>query len=170
MGDVFNEQLVKRKETNMDRLKRVGLILAVITLVFVTLITPAARFVAVVMLAAGFGAYYLMSFLRVEYEYVFTNGELDIDIIYNRSRRKRVFSSRINQFEIMAHIEDMNHAGSFYAAQETRDYSSGETGENTYAFLVNINGKPTKVIIEPNERMMRAITGAISRSKLHLKK
>jgi len=170
MGDVFNEQIVKRKQTMMDKLKRVGLILAVILLFILIMLTPAANFAAVIVFAAGFGAYYLMSFLRVEYEYIFTNGELDIDIIYNKSRRKRVFSSMVNKIEIMAHIEDMNHAGHFSGVAQINNYGIGENGPDTYAFLINISGKQTKVIIDPNEKMLRAIAGAIPRSRLHIKK
>jgi len=170
MGDVFKEQIVKKKETAADTAKRIGLILAVFVIFFVVLLTPARTFVAIIVAAAAFGAYYLMSFLKVEYEYVFTNGELDIDIIYNRSRRKRLFSSHVNKFEIMAHVEDMNHAGSFNGAQVTHNYSSGQVGPDTYAFLISKDGKIQKIIIEPNEKMMKAISGSISRSKLHLKK
>ncbi|MCL2286971.1 MAG: DUF6106 family protein [Firmicutes bacterium] len=170
ISDVFKEQIVKKKETTMDRMKRIGLILAVIIIFFVVLATPAAQFVAIIVAAAGFGAFYLMNFLRVEYEYIFTNGELDIDIIYNRSRRKRLFSSHVNKIEIMAHVEDMNHAGSFSGAQEICNYSSGENGPDTYAFLINQGGKMKKVIIEPNEKMLKAISGSMSRTKLHLKR
>jgi len=170
MGDVFKEQIVKRKESPLDMFKRIGLILAVFIIFFGVLQTPLAALVPIITLVAGFGAFYLMGFLRVEYEYIFTNGELDIDIIYNRARRKRVFTANVKGFEIMAHVEDMNYAGSFNGAQETRDYSSGTVGPDTYAFLVSVSGKQTKVIIEPNEKMMSAISGVMPRSKLHLRK
>jgi len=169
MGDVFKEQIVKRKQTSIDTAKRAGLIILVILSFFVSFILVPG-IAPIVTLIVGFGAFYLNGFLKVEYEYVFTNGELDIDAIYNRARRKRVFSSHVNRFEIMAHVEDMTHAGSFGNAQEVRNYSSGAIGENTYAFLINYNSKQTKVIIEPNEKMMDAIKGSIARSKLHLKK
>jgi len=167
MGDVFKEQIVKRKETTLDTFKRAGIILSVFVLFFILLQTPLATFSPIITLAAAFGAFYLISFLRVEYEYVFTNGELDIDIIYNRSRRKRVFSANVKSFEIMAHVEDTTHMGSFSAAVETRDYTSGTVGQDTYAFLVVVGGKQTKVLIEPNEKMMHAIAGAMPRSRLH---
>ena len=169
MTDVFKEQIVKRKPSTMDNMKRVGLILAVVVVFFIAMYFVAG-FAPVITLAAGFGAFYLMSFLKVEYEYVFTNGELDIDIIYNRSRRKRVFSAHVNKFEIMAHVEDMNHAGSFSGAQVTHDYSSGQVGPDTYAFLINKDGKQQKIIFEPNEKMLRAISGSMSRTKLHMKR
>jgi len=169
MGDVFKEQIVKRKDPPTNFLKRAGLIVAVIAIFFILGYTPLGGLAAPITLGAAFGAFYLMGFLRVEYEYVFTNGELDIDIIYNRSRRKRLFTASVKSFEIMAHVEDAVHAGSFNSAVETRDYSSGEVGPDTYAFLVSVNGKQTKIIIEPNERMMQAIAGSMSRSKLHRK-
>jgi len=169
MGDIFKEQIVKRRQTSMDTAKRIGigvgvLLIFILALNFVPVVAPVAIMVAM------FGGFYLSSFLKKEYEYVFTNGELDIDIIYNRSRRKRVFSSHVNNFEIMAHVEDMTYAGEFHRAQETLDYSSGTVGPDTYAFLISRGGKYQKIIIEPNEKMMTAIRGSLSRSKLHLRK
>jgi hypothetical protein len=52
---------------------------------------------------------------------------------------------------------------------ETRDYSSGETSPDSYAFLINKDGKRLKIIIEPNDKMLKAIAGTVGRSKLHLK-
>jgi len=168
-GDIFKEQIVARKQTNKDLAIRICLVV-VVALVFLVTITILNALGIIITIAVGFGAFYLMSFLRVEYEYIFTNGELDIDAIYNRSRRKRVFSAYVKNFELMAHVEDMVHTGSFSSAQETRDYSSGDIKENTYAFLINTSGKRLKVIIEPNEKMMDAISKAIPRSKLHLRR
>jgi hypothetical protein len=151
-------------------MKRIGLILAVVLVFVIAIASPAAAFAPIITLAVGFGAFYLMGFLKVEYEYIFTNGELDIDVIYNRSRRKRMFSSHVNKFEIMAHVQDMNQAGSFNSAQVTHDYSSGQVGADTYAFLVSKDGKQQKIIFEPNEKMLKAISGSMSRSKLHIKR
>ena len=168
MGDVFKEQIIKRKPSTKDGLIRVGLIIAVFLIMMIAfIIIPAfAPFIA---LAAGFGAWYLMSFLKVEYEYAFTDGELDIDAIYNRSRRKRVFSARVNDFEIMAHIDDKMRIAEFQNAQETHDYSSGVVSENTYAFMLNYRGKRTKIIIEPNEVMLKALATVLTRRRLHVK-
>ena len=168
MNGIFKEQIVKRKPSAKDSFIRVGLILAVflVTLIAFGLIPGFAPFIVLV---AGFGAWFGMSFLKVEYEYAFTDGELDIDAIYNRSRRKRVFSARVNDFDIMAHVEDKVRMGEFQSAQETRDYSSGVVSDDTYAFLVNYKGKRTKIIIEPNEVMLKAIATVLTRRRLHIK-
>ena len=168
MGDVFKEQIVKRKPTFKDTAIRVCLIVLVILIFFISLMLLQA-FAVIITAAAGFGAFFLMSFLSVEYEYVFTNGELDIDAIYNRSRRKRLFTAKVNDFELMAHIDDKAHEGAFNNVQETRDYSSGSPGPDTYVCLTNYNSKKIKLILEPNEKMLKAIAGTISRRKLHLR-
>lgn len=169
MGDVFKEQIVKRQQTSKDVAKRIGLIIgAILIFLIAQALIPAIS--VIIGTAALFGALFISSFLKAEYEYVFTNGELDIDVIYNRSRRKRAFSCYVNNVEIMAHLEDTTHMGEFHRAQETRDYSSGVVGPDTYAFLINHGGKYLKVIIEPNEKMMAALKTAVPRTKLHLKK
>jgi hypothetical protein len=137
--------------------------------IFLVVLITLPGFGVIIGFAAIFAAWFAMSFLNVEYEYVFTNGDLDIDIIYNRARRKRIFSGHVNNFELMCHVEDKIRIGEFASAQETRDYSSGVVGENTYAFLTPYNGKRLKIIFEPNEKMMKAISGVLTRRKLFVK-
>lgn len=166
MGDVFKEQIVKRQGNFKDTLKKVGIVIAVIVITFVSMLIPYVQeFFYIVMAAAVFGAYQLFSFINVEYEYLFTNGELDIDIIYSRSRRKRQFTGFVKDFEIMAHVENPNCTRSFDNAQETKDYSSGQVLPNTYAFLTTYKGKRLKIIIEPNEMMVNAISTVLSPRK-----
>ncbi|MCL2498949.1 MAG: DUF6106 family protein [Defluviitaleaceae bacterium] len=168
MGDVFKEQIIQRKPTTKDFIFRVLLIAAAGIIFFIAMIFLTG-FGIIFGFAAVFGAWYGMSFLNVEYEYVFTNGDLDIDIIYNRARRKRLFSGHVNNFELMCHVEDNVRIGEFNSAQETRDYSSGVVGENTYAFLTTHNSKRLKIIFEPNEKLLKAIGTVLTRRKLFVK-
>jgi hypothetical protein len=169
MGDVFKEQIVKRKPTMMDTLKRAGIIAGVI-LVFLAcnLSEYVAPFAFIVTAAAAFGAYILLGRLNVEYEYTFTNGDLDIDAIYSKSRRKRVYTGSVRDFEIVAHVNDNAHARDFQNA-EVRDYSSGTVQDNTYAFLSSFKGKRLKVIIEPNEMMLKAFSTVLTPRKFFKK-
>jgi len=168
MGDIFKEQIVKRQSSIFNTLKKVCLIVVAIFLSVIGL-TLGGMFGPIILAAAVFGAWFAMSFLNVEYEYTFTAGELDIDAIYNRSRRKRVFSTRVNDIEIMAHVEDVRHTGAFHGAQVNKDYTSGVTSANTYAFMLNHQNKRTKIIIEPNDVMLRALASVLTRRRLHVK-
>ncbi|MDR1001513.1 MAG: hypothetical protein LBL96_12085 [Clostridiales bacterium] len=170
MGEVFKEQLVKRQNTSQDTFKRVGIVIAALILVLVCSFVPLVQdFLLFVMFGAAFGAYALMSMLNLEYEYAFTSGELDIDVIYNKSRRKRVFSGLVKDFEVMAHVDDKQYAGEFHGATETKDYGSGKTSPNSYAFLTTYKGSRTKIIIEPNETMLKAFQTVLTPRKLHKK-
>jgi hypothetical protein len=168
MNDIYKEQIIKRRPSAKTTLYRTGLILAV-ALVFIVGTAFLGGWGTTLALIAGFGAYFAMGFLYVEYEYTFTSGELDIDIIYNKSRRKRLFTGKVNDFEIMAHVEDKIHIGSFSSAQETLDYSSGAVSDETYVFLTNYSGKRVKIIIEPNEMMFKAIASSLPPRKLFKK-
>ncbi|MCL1843570.1 MAG: hypothetical protein FWF79_07135 [Defluviitaleaceae bacterium] len=173
MGDVFNEQIVKRQSSVKDTAIKVCLWIIALFIGFTAfLFLGSMGFGAIgflVIFAAGYAAVFFSGYLKVEYEYAFTSGELDIDAIYDRSRRKRLMSVKVSEFEIMAHIDDKAHEHSFSTAQATLDYSSGVTGPATYVFLTTYNSKKTKVIIEPNDKMLKAISGAITRRKLHLR-
>jgi len=169
MQDVFMEQLIKWQNTPSDRLKKAGLILAVLAIFFLTMaIIPA--FGVIVTMLAGFGAYVLMGRLNKEFEYSFTNGELDIDVIYNKSSRKRIFNGYVRDFEIMAHVNDPDHKNSIASANEHHDYSSGITSDRSYVFLTNYKSKRVSIIMEPNDEMLAAMAKALTRRKFHPKK
>ena len=55
------------------------------------------------LLAAGtiYGGYYLFQRLNREYEYIYTGGEVDIDVIYGRSKRQRLITVKPRQVEFM---------------------------------------------------------------------
>jgi hypothetical protein len=168
MGDVFNEQLVRRKTGMREAFIRGGLIAAVV-LIGTLAMMMLGQFFLIITAAAGFGAWWVMSFLNIEYEYIFTNGELDIDVIYNRARRKRVLSVNMKEVELMAHINDPAHANTFLGAREVKACGAGPHGADTYAFIHTIGGKRTKVIIDPNEKMLKAISTVMNKRKLFLK-
>ena len=171
MGDVFKEQLIKRKPSLFDQLTKTGLILAVVALFLPSMTNQFMfRFAPFITLGAGVGAWWVIGRLRKEYEYIFTNGELDIDIIYNKASRKRLFTGEVKNFEIMAPAHDPSHKQAFDNVVEVLDYSTGNPNENTYAFVTKYKGKRVKVILEPNEEMLDAIVKVLApRKKFHAK-
>ena len=174
MGDVFKEQIVKKQASAQDVAKKAGILACGVLIMIVTVV--ASEFVPflgsllfLVLAAVVFGIFFLFARFKVEYEYVFTNGELDIDIIYNKARRKRVYAGRVAYFELMAHVEDKTHMGGFANAKVTKDYSSGVVKENTYAALVTVKGERVKMLLEPKESMLKAFSSVLTPRKLHKK-
>ena len=89
--DVFFEQIIPIKKTGKTVALFLGIwVLAALlsALVFVLL----GSFSLIFIFGIGYGTYILSSKLNVEYEYIITNGILDIDKITNKSSRKRMIS------------------------------------------------------------------------------
>jgi hypothetical protein len=169
MSDIFKEQLVKKDHTPKDTLKKA----------FIFSIGSLASLLSLLIFGAGGGMlmifviliiiFVLINRMNIEYEYIFTNGSLDIDCIYNKSSRKRVFSADLSEFEIMAHISDKAHL-SEYDSLKTKDYSSGQILGNTYAFVINAQGRRVKIIIEPNEEILNSMYVYLTPKKCFRKK
>ena len=69
------------------------------------------------------GLFYIRVNIRVEYEYSFTNGELDVDKVVNNTKRKRLLTVDMRKIEKMAPVEDESYAAYDTDAQMKRTYA-----------------------------------------------
>lgn len=156
-NSIFIEQLVKRHRTKAET--KTGVIIFIITAAFIFLwfnlnFLPAIILLVAVTLAIAF--FFFNFFMNKEYEYCFVDGELDIDVIYNKTRRRRVFAGETMEFEVMAHYNDSEHLD-FYNNFGFKDFSGGIVGPNTYVFVTSHKGKKFRYVIEPNDELLEAI-------------
>ncbi len=166
---VYMEQLVKHHETKYDSRKRI--IVLVITAVFILIwlhiiFIPAMLALQVITIAISF--FVLRIFMNKEYEYCFVDGELDIDVIYNKSYRRRVFAGDVLEFEMFAHFNDSEHLD-FYKNFKFKDYSGGLVTPNTYIFVSSYKGKKTRFTIEPNDKLIELIGQRMQNGKFFRK-
>ena len=89
--DIFVEQIVKKKFGPKDYaivagVVLLGLIIVVLSMMFLYGIALIA------LILVGFGAYYIITSRSLEFEYSITNGDVTIDRIIYRRKRKRVIS------------------------------------------------------------------------------
>ena len=101
MDDFYTEQLIKKQADSKDTLKKVGLIALTVVSVLLVFVIPVGIILPVVMIVIDV---LMFRNLNVEYEYVFVNGDLDIDKIMNKARRKRMFSVVADQMELLAPV------------------------------------------------------------------
>ena len=156
--DIFFEQLVKIKNVK-NTLSIIGIYFAGIALavtfsaicIYFYLLPPIILAVVVAMVYfAHFGA----SFLRLEYEYILTNGEMDIDRISNKIRRKRVATFEIREIESIKKYTK----GSHIPHGMDKKIFAGNIEENTYSIVVKTKkGERIFLVITPNDRMLDAI-------------
>ncbi len=167
MGDVFKEQLVKKQVGAQSRIlvgAGVAACIAVFLLLFFVPVMGIIRLLIMAVLAAG--TYFLFNMQNVEYEYVFTNGELDIDVIYNKSKRKRAFNGTVSQFEVMMPVNGPHDKTPLKTATVTKDFSSSIHDSSTYAILTIIDGKKMLIYMTPNDMMLKAFASVLSPRKL----
>ena len=90
--DVFLEYIIRHKKNIIDYLICIaGFLGATVLTVFFTVIGRYLLGLAFPLIVASwFGAYMLMNSRYIEYEYILTNNELDVDKIYAKRRRKRI--------------------------------------------------------------------------------
>ena len=167
MKDVFKEQLVKRRPNIKTAMAKVGIVLAAIFLILIVALAPVEilnLFFPILMAAIIFGAYILFRRFNIEYEYVLTNNELDIDIIYGKSRRKRIFTSSVRDFEAFRQTGSTEMEHSFSGANVKADYSGGFGGDDAqYEFVSAYKGKKMRIIFEPNQDLLSSIIPHLKR-------
>lgn len=154
MDEVFVEQILKRRISISGVLLRALSIFIVLISVMTIVWLQMLGFTLTILLA--YVAYMVWSYTSLEYEYSFLNGELTIDKIMGQRKRKFVASYDIKEAEVVAPaFSDQVVRASMNAS--IKDFSSGSKNGNLYAMIINnANGK-TKVIFEPNEKIIDAM-------------
>lgn len=154
MNETYVEWLVKRKTpAYMTLLKFLTIILAV----FFFLVGMVYIFAMIICIAFGVAAYFIRLNADLEYEYLYVDKELTVDKVMAKSKRKRVAVFDIGKMEILAPIKSW-HLDNYKNRQDkTVDYSSGEEKQPDHRYVFYYDGQK-RVIIEPNEEMIKAIT------------
>lgn len=153
MGDLYSELLVKRRSTAKDVLIKVGLGALTALAVLAGFILP---FVWLVAIGLGVACYFIFPRTDLEYEYLFVNGELDVDVIMGKAKRKSLKSFQLKEVEMIAPLN--SHRVDYYkgnTAMRTLDYSSGIEDHKRYLMIAadGDNGA-CKVILEPDQEML----------------
>ena len=156
MGDLYSELLVKKDKTAKDSLLKYGLIVLTVLAVFAGLIiTPLALIIAV---ALGIACYFVIPKTDVEYEYLFINGDFDIDMIMSKTKRKKVKSFKLSESDLAAPLN--SHRMDYYNGNQNMkvlDFSSGNPEHKRFGVITRLDGNLCKIILEPDEALAQAM-------------
>ncbi len=166
--DIFLEYIVSRKKGTREVLKIVGIVLAMLVLMYAStflLLTPFASFALLVVAGIIYGAYYLITAQNIEFEYIVTNGELDVDRIVHRRKRRRLITVHSKTFDIVAPVGSPEHRGEENATfTRVIDASSGTDNGRAYFAVFSKDGQRYKLIFEPTERMLESFKTFVPRN------
>lgn len=152
--DIFCEYLVEKK-SGKDNLKKHGITLACILFLLISFCFCAVikvRFIGLLPILWG-GAIYGTVILRrnfaIEYEYIFTNGVLDIDIIKGRARRKNLVSVPCRSIEYMAPMRQ-----GFSTDRKVIDAIYNEKLGRKYYVNFSKDGAAHTLLFQPPEKIL----------------
>lgn len=161
--DVFVEQLVKKpadgKTLALKILIAFGVILVSLFCLYLMLIGIVLALLLI--FVAIYGGFYLISGLNAEYEYIVTNGEIDIDKIIAKRKRKRLITAKPSKFEAFGKLADAE-AVSGITVVEANGIADEEAEDYYIDFTHDSFGK-VRLIFTPTERTLEAVTPFLPR-------
>ncbi|MBQ6894005.1 MAG: hypothetical protein IJN40_00760 [Clostridia bacterium] len=159
--DSFMEYMIAEKQTAKTVFKKIGIYFAALIITFISFIVmmmfPSALIgmMPMVIVLIFYIAYRINTSFDVEYEYILTNGELDVDKITNKKRRKRLMTIHCKSFTAFAKVGDeeflSEENGEFARVIDASAKSSSI--EDYYAVFYK-NGQKIKLIFNPTQKMI----------------
>lgn len=159
--DVFVEQIIKKKFGPKDYLFFLLVLLAGMVIMCAALFYI-PHFFPLLLIVVFALAYYLISSRNLEFEYSVTNGDITIDKIINRRKRKHIISADARNIEKMGKYNPEEHKNKNYSKRIFVSINdSGQGG--WYISLRHSELGNVLVVFDPDERVLNAIKPFISR-------
>lgn len=163
--DVFLEYLMQKRTTAVDVLKRLGVVLvAFLGCVAVTIIFPIlgsflTPYILLGMAAVVYGCYVWLRNFNLEYEYIFTNGELDIDVIKAQQIRKRITSLQCKNIVSMASADNAGYQSEFNQPSISKKFNAvyDAAAGGIYHVLFVRDGEKMLLTFQPPEKLLSAM-------------
>jgi hypothetical protein len=161
-NDVFIEELVRRERFASEFVVRTLIIAATVVLIlagFIFLRPFSPILTTLFVIAAWLSSRYTV----VEYEYSFVNGELDVDKILGKRRRKHILSVNCKTAKAFASEKEA-----------TVDFQNGKVidaarvkglGTNWILTTAAFDNGPEYLLFSPSERLVEAIKQCMPRNK-----
>lgn len=150
--DNFHEQFVGRKDSKVYNSIRYSMYAAaVIAIAFFAIL----KIIGFIIFALITGAIFVAKKkLYVEYEYSFTNGEIDIDKIIDKSNRKSVANFYIKNIEIMAKADSdlIKHSGFNY--KKEFNFYNKHNDDIIYSVLLVCNEEKLRINFVPDKEFL----------------
>ncbi len=158
--DLFMEYIIKRKKGVKENILTLAIILSVPSLIYLSLILMFTSLAPLtIFLIAGilFLAYYLISRLNVEFEYIITNNELDIDKIVAKKTRKRLITIDLRKIDIVAPATTEAHHLELSSSATNIIFADSGIAQNAYFINFTRDGQTYRVFLSPTEKMIEAM-------------
>lgn len=155
--DIFVEQIIRKQKTTREYAIIAGGIVAGLALIFFSLMVPILQFLlAFIVCGVGYGVWWIVTSQNIEFEYSVTNGDIDIDQIVAKRRRRRVVSVSGAKIESFGRYAAAGFAGRKFDREVMAAPSPDADGVYYFTYHSKKNGH-TLVLFQPDSRVREAL-------------
>lgn len=170
--DFFNEWIVKKKRTAQDVMSVIITIMVALMFLYGILLQfIAAKFVYLIPIEIAiviYCSYRIISSMNVEFEYFVTNGDLDIDKVVSKKRRKKLIRVKLRDVEYFAPFEDEHiKVAEDSTIKKIIDASSSLDAPRLHFAVYYNNSEKVCLLFEPTDEMIENFSHYIPRSLNH---
>ncbi len=156
-NDIFVEQIIRKQKTSKEYAIMAGVIAGGLVLILLVMMIPLLRFfLAFIICGVGYGVWWMIISQNIEYEYSVTNGDIDIDQIIGKRRRRRVVSVGGSKIESFGRYSSAAFAGRKFDREVMAAPSPDADGVYYFTYHSKKNGH-TVVLFQPDERVRAAL-------------
>lgn len=152
-SDFYAEYLVPRKPSAVDMLKKglIGVAAAALAAGFFLVFFMMFPLNLTGVVLIFYLAYLLITNIDVEYEYIVSNGEMDVDKVMGRRKRKRLVTAPISEFTAFGKLSE--------APEEPDDCTTvladdGYSENRYFADFVHKSVGNVRIIFSPSEKIL----------------
>ena len=105
----------------------------------------------------GFLGYLCGTKSSIEYEYTYCGKEIDVDVIYNATKRKKLITIDLNKLEAMVRVQG-SKMGEYKNRQVVvKDFSSKKPEQEGDVYALFMEGN-IEYLMEPGDRLLNALS------------
>lgn len=158
MKDSFYEQFVSAGPSALYKAVKICMKFCIALGIIYLLFTPFLGVFAIISCVLAAVTYFLLSFLKrkiyVDYEYIFTNGEIDIVSIGDKIKRKLAVNFSMSEVELLA-PKDSDAAREFSGrVQKVIICYPKQADGQVYSLFANIKGLKTQIDFIPDKELV----------------
>ena len=151
MSESYAEVIVHdEKDVSGKKLRNCLILLTLILLLYGAMFQALFFMIGIIMIPVSFST--LRNRYR-EFEYLLVSDELDISVVKNKSKRKKIASYALSELQCMAPV----HSHKLDPQLKVRDYSSGNEEHQIYSMIFASQGMLQEVKVEPSEAMLNEV-------------
>jgi hypothetical protein len=92
--------------------------------------------------------------LYTEYEYVYTNGDVDIDSIVEQKKRKRLLSFNLSNVQLIAGVDSDDYKSFSNKPEKIVKYCIKNTSEKVYVAIITGGTNRVQLFFTPDEAFL----------------